>query len=118
MQRRIIILGATGSIGTQALDLVRANRDKFKVVGLTTNNQIDIIKIVLDKNVRLDVLDIDGRTILYYPIKFDYIDVIKLLLNKSKYIIGTPLLKIQDNNYNNALHYCVIFNRIKILENK
>ncbi|MBK5238485.1 MAG: 1-deoxy-D-xylulose-5-phosphate reductoisomerase, partial [Actinomycetales bacterium] len=32
--RRIIILGSTGSIGTQALDVIRANRDRFLVVGL------------------------------------------------------------------------------------
>ncbi|MFT4287213.1 1-deoxy-D-xylulose-5-phosphate reductoisomerase [Nocardioides sp.] len=36
MQRRdVVILGSTGSIGTQALDLVRANPDRFRVVGLT-----------------------------------------------------------------------------------
>ncbi len=33
--RDIVILGSTGSIGTQALDLVRANPDRFRVVGLT-----------------------------------------------------------------------------------
>ncbi|GGU11590.1 1-deoxy-D-xylulose-5-phosphate reductoisomerase [Nocardioides albus] len=33
--RDVVILGSTGSIGTQALDLVRANPDKFRVVGLT-----------------------------------------------------------------------------------
>lgn len=35
MSRRVIILGATGSIGTQALDLVRSNPNKFNVVGLS-----------------------------------------------------------------------------------
>ena len=39
MQRRdrrdVVILGSTGSIGTQAIDLVRANPDLFRVVGLT-----------------------------------------------------------------------------------
>ena len=36
MQRRdVVILGSTGSIGTQALDLVRANPDRIRVVGLT-----------------------------------------------------------------------------------
>ena len=36
MQRRdVVVLGSTGSIGTQALDLVRANPDRFRVVGLT-----------------------------------------------------------------------------------
>ena len=32
--RRLIILGSTGSVGTQALDIVRANPDRFRVVGL------------------------------------------------------------------------------------
>ncbi|NPC43452.1 1-deoxy-D-xylulose-5-phosphate reductoisomerase [Nocardioides sp. zg-1230] len=31
----MVILGSTGSIGTQALDLVRAHPDRFRVVGLT-----------------------------------------------------------------------------------
>ena len=34
-QRDVVILGSTGSIGTQALDVVRANPDRFRVVGLT-----------------------------------------------------------------------------------
>jgi 1-deoxy-D-xylulose-5-phosphate reductoisomerase len=33
--RDVTILGSTGSIGTQALELVRANPDRFRVVGLT-----------------------------------------------------------------------------------
>ena len=33
--RDVVILGSTGSIGTQALDLVRAHPDLFRVVGLT-----------------------------------------------------------------------------------
>ena len=32
--RRVVILGSTGSIGTQALDVIRANRERFSVVGL------------------------------------------------------------------------------------
>jgi len=36
VQRRdVVILGSTGSIGTQALDLVRENPDRFRVVALT-----------------------------------------------------------------------------------
>lgn len=36
MKRRdVVILGSTGSIGTQALEIVRANPDRFRVVGLT-----------------------------------------------------------------------------------
>src|SRR6266851_749014 len=32
--RSVTILGSTGSIGTQALDVVRRNSDRFRVVGL------------------------------------------------------------------------------------
>jgi 1-deoxy-D-xylulose-5-phosphate reductoisomerase len=32
--RDVVILGSTGSIGTQALDVVRRNRDRFRVVAL------------------------------------------------------------------------------------
>jgi 1-deoxy-D-xylulose-5-phosphate reductoisomerase len=31
---RVLILGSTGSIGTQALEVIAANRDRFEVVGL------------------------------------------------------------------------------------
>ncbi len=34
-RRDVVILGSTGSIGTQALDVVRANPDSFRVVALT-----------------------------------------------------------------------------------
>ncbi len=34
-RRDVVILGSTGSIGAQALDVVRANPDRFRVVGLT-----------------------------------------------------------------------------------
>ena len=31
---RVLILGSTGSIGTQALEVIAANPDRFEVVGL------------------------------------------------------------------------------------
>src|SRR5690606_10857987 len=33
--RRVIVLGSTGSIGVQALEVIAANRDRFEVVGLS-----------------------------------------------------------------------------------
>ena len=35
--RRVVILGSTGSIGTQALDVIRRNPDRFDVVGLAAS---------------------------------------------------------------------------------
>ena len=37
--RRVIILGSTGSIGVQALEVIAANRESFEVVGLAAGSQ-------------------------------------------------------------------------------
>ena len=37
--RRVIVLGSTGSIGTQALDVIRRNPDLFEVAGLTAGSR-------------------------------------------------------------------------------
>ncbi|SRR6056297_196339 len=42
-QIRLAILGSTGSIGTQTLDVVRDYPDKFRVNVLTANNNVDLL---------------------------------------------------------------------------
>ncbi|MBF8983056.1 1-deoxy-D-xylulose-5-phosphate reductoisomerase [Lutibacter sp. B2] len=44
MMKNISILGSTGSIGTQTLDVIRENKDKFNVVGLTAGKNIDLLE--------------------------------------------------------------------------
>ncbi len=43
MKKRIAILGSTGSIGTQALDVIDQNPDHFEVEVLTANNNIQLL---------------------------------------------------------------------------
>jgi 1-deoxy-D-xylulose-5-phosphate reductoisomerase len=43
MMRRLIILGSTGSIGTQALDVVRRHPDRFEVVGLAAASSHELL---------------------------------------------------------------------------
>ena len=47
--KTISILGSTGSIGTQTLDIVKDNPDEFKIVGLTTNKNIELLKKQIDE---------------------------------------------------------------------
>ncbi|MFY9309527.1 MAG: 1-deoxy-D-xylulose-5-phosphate reductoisomerase [Bacteroidia bacterium] len=42
-KKNIAILGSTGSIGTQALDVIRANTDKFSVEVLTGSGNADLL---------------------------------------------------------------------------
>src|SRR5436309_8180614 len=41
--RTLIILGSTGSVGTQALDVVRRHPDRFRIVGLSSNQNHDLL---------------------------------------------------------------------------
>ena len=42
--KKIFILGSTGSIGQNALELIRNNRDKYKIVGLSGYKNIELLK--------------------------------------------------------------------------
>ena len=45
--KKISILGATGSIGTQTLDVIRMSEGDIKLIGITANSSVDkIIKII------------------------------------------------------------------------
>ncbi|MEG8947784.1 1-deoxy-D-xylulose-5-phosphate reductoisomerase [Rosettibacter firmus] len=42
--KKILILGSTGSIGKNALDIIRNFKEEFSVVGLTVNDNIDLLE--------------------------------------------------------------------------
>jgi 1-deoxy-D-xylulose-5-phosphate reductoisomerase len=42
-KKQIAILGSTGSIGTQALDVIREHKDLFEVYALTANNNVELL---------------------------------------------------------------------------
>ncbi|MBI2651058.1 1-deoxy-D-xylulose-5-phosphate reductoisomerase [Candidatus Woesearchaeota archaeon] len=46
--KNISILGSTGSIGTQTLDIIRNNPKEFKAVGLAANSNIGLLKKQID----------------------------------------------------------------------
>ena len=43
MKKQIAILGSTGSIGTQALDVIRRNTDRFEVYAISAHRSIDLL---------------------------------------------------------------------------
>lgn len=43
MKRKLAILGSTGSIGTQALEVVREHPDHFEVYAITGNNNLELL---------------------------------------------------------------------------
>jgi 1-deoxy-D-xylulose-5-phosphate reductoisomerase len=43
MKRRLTILGSTGSIGLQTLDVVRSYRERFEIVGLSAGSNAEAL---------------------------------------------------------------------------
>ncbi|MDQ3619807.1 MAG: 1-deoxy-D-xylulose-5-phosphate reductoisomerase [Actinomycetota bacterium] len=43
-RRRVVILGSTGSIGTQAIEVISSHPDRFEVVGLVSGSNEDLLR--------------------------------------------------------------------------
>jgi 1-deoxy-D-xylulose-5-phosphate reductoisomerase len=43
LRKEIVILGSTGSIGTQALEVIEANPDLFNITAITAGNNVDLL---------------------------------------------------------------------------
>ena len=43
MKRKISILGSTGSIGRQALEVIEKLEDKFEIIALAAGNNIELL---------------------------------------------------------------------------
>ena len=58
-RRRVIILGSTGSIGTQALEVIHRNPERFEVVGLAAGKNTDLARS------QADALGLDHRRVVF-----------------------------------------------------
>lgn len=47
--KKVIILGSTGSIGTQTLEVIEKLEEKYQVIGLSCGNNIELLKTQIEK---------------------------------------------------------------------
>ncbi|MFE4952088.1 1-deoxy-D-xylulose-5-phosphate reductoisomerase [Leifsonia sp. NPDC056665] len=72
--RRVVILGSTGSIGTQALDVIAANPGRFDVVGLTAGRNADLLAEQAERfGVRDTALGADDAVRLLHSVQADVV---------------------------------------------
>lgn len=61
-QRSISILGATGSIGASTLDLIRREKDRWRVIALTANaNAVELARLARDLSAEVAVIADEAR---------------------------------------------------------
>ena len=107
------------------LDFKDMNHNYF-IQYIVTYNRIDIMKLIIKMkeaiSIRIDILDIDGRSILYNCIKYNYMELISLLLEYDNTNIGISIIDIPDRLGLTSLQYAVVFNNFDayklLLENK
>lgn len=79
-------------------------------------NQLVIVKLLLQKGARIDITDNEDRSLLYIAIKYNYRDIMEILLESNKEHIGISIIDIRDKNSNVPLHYTISFNNIFAME--
>ena len=87
--KRLMLLGASGSIGTQTIDVVLQHPDEFSLVGISVGHRIDILKEILEKISVLHVCvceekDMQELSSLYPDIHFYFGDEGLITLAKMK----------------------------------
>jgi 1-deoxy-D-xylulose-5-phosphate reductoisomerase len=112
-RRDVVLLGSTGSIGTQALDVIARNPDRFRVVGLTAGSNRDLVAEQAERfgvaetafgaadaerlvrNVRADVVlnGITGSVGLGPTLAVLETGATLALANKESLIVGGPLVQ-------------------------
>lgn len=68
--KNIVILGASGSIGLQTLDVIQRHPDKFRCVGLSVRSRIDAISRFLDLNTGLLICVEKSDDALKYSLEY------------------------------------------------
>lgn len=95
---------------------LRDENGNYLIIYAILKNKIDLVKILINRDSRIDIMDQEGRSLLYLPIKYGYNDIIKLLLDFDKTSIGISLVNIRDKYDNIPLHYSVFFKNIEAVQ--
>jgi ankyrin repeat protein len=100
---------------TKDIDLnIRDDSNNYLIQFIIIYNQVNLIDLLISKKCKIDIIDSDGHSLLFYAIKFNYFSILEKLLNVN--YIGFPLIELKDKNKMYPIHYAVIFNNLKILE--
>ena len=107
----------------ELIELIKKNKDidlnikddnyNYFIYYVLLYNEETLLELILERNIRLDILDTDGRNILYIPIKYSYNNILKQIINADNKNIGIPILDIKDKLGLTALHYSIIFNNLE-----
>jgi ankyrin repeat protein len=95
---------------------IRDEQNNYLITYAIIFNKPDVVKLLIEKGARIDIVDSEERSVLFMAIKFNFIDIIKLFLLYNKSLIGISILDIRDRNQNILLHYAIILKNLEIVK--
>lgn len=95
---------------------IRDDSNNYLINYAVIFNNLDAMSLLIHRGSKLDIIDNDGRSILYIPIKYGFIKMLNLLLYFNKTNIGISLIDIKDKNNNIPIHYAIEFNNIEAIK--
>ena len=93
---------------------IKDNNDMYMIHYSLISNNEKLINIILNANANIDILDKEGFSILYVPIKYNLLKIINLLVNNNN--VGIPITEIKDKNGLIALNYAIEFKNFEIFK--
>lgn len=94
----------------KSVDLNFRQNGKYLITYAINYNKIDIVKFLFENGSKYDIIDDNGRSIIYIPIKHKYTELIDIILEYSQKQIGLDIVNIRDNNNNIPIHYAIKYN--------
>lgn len=95
---------------------IKDNRGIYLINYAIVLGNSDLLNAIIKKNPILDIIDTEGKSILYHPIKFNWIKILDIILKYNRYNIGISIIDIKDSNGNIPLHYAIINKNLQFAE--
>lgn len=86
---------------------IRDENGNYMIFFAIIMNSSTILKKLIKYGARLDVFDTEGNSVMYYPIKFGYYEIIDILIDYDSKIIGISLINIKDHKGSVPLFYAI-----------
>lgn len=88
---------------------VRDKKNNYLLTYAVLLNRLDIINSLVESGGNIDIVDVDGRSILYYVINLQYNDILDRLLEINERSVGVSIVHIKDKYGKIPIHYAIGF---------
>lgn len=94
---------------------IRDDQQNYFLTYAVTLNEPKLVKVLLDKNARTDIVNKNDESILNVAITYSYYEILEMLL-KAKNTIGVPVIDMRDKNMKIPLHFAIEMQNIKAIK--